>query len=44
MQAQEAVSRVKVQNPRTSVFPFYFGVALKRSSLDETNADFSLEN
>lgn len=44
MQAQEAVSRVKVQNPRTSVFPFYFGVALKQSSLDEANADFSVEN
>ncbi|KTG34903.1 hypothetical protein cypCar_00006746 [Cyprinus carpio] len=29
MQAQEAVSRVKVQNPRSSVFPFYFGVAFK---------------
>lgn len=44
MQAQEAVSRVKVQNPRISVFPFYFGVALKQSSLDEANADFSVEN
>jgi len=44
IQAQEAVSRVKVQKPRTSVFTFYFGVALKQSSLDEANADFSVEN
>ncbi len=44
MQAQEAVSRVKVQNPRTSGFPFYFGVALKRDVWTKRDADFSVEN
>jgi len=29
IQAQEAVSRVKVQKPRTSVFTFYFGMSFK---------------